>query len=152
MSWPADDTRFYYAEWNLHKMGLEARLGDPQGFLDKVLGSRAFVNRWPEIARRPIEIRSRQVNQNYALSYRKENLIYLPPWARTDLVVLHELAHFCAPSKRVVARGKDKGDHGPHFIGAELELVKLFMGKRPYNCLKHSLRAFEIEWVSFERA
>lgn len=43
-------------------------------------------------------------------------------WAMREIVVLHELAHHLTPGQ----------NHGPHFVGAFLDLIKQFMGQETW--------------------
>lgn len=60
--------------------------------------------------------------QRSALAYVGGNTISLPRWARTPVVILHELAHLLVDGNR---RG---GAHGPRFVGVFIGLAARHLG------------------------
>jgi hypothetical protein len=62
--------------------------------------------------------------------------IALPKWARSERVMLHEIAHHAAP--------RDAAAHGPEYARIYVELVRTFMGEKPAARL---LAAFEAHRV-----
>lgn len=57
----------------------------------------------------------------------------------TDLVILHEIAHLCAPIK---------SQHGPEYVAIYLSLIEEFLGKIP---AKNMLYAFKRNGVSLDK-
>ena len=124
------DERVYEAEKMLYTGEFTKRFGsaeDAREFLWAMQTDAWFVKRWPRVAKRDIVIK-RSKNYKWAGAYVPQNEILLPVWAMNNLVLVHEMAHFCAPP-----RAKE-GDHHPAFCAAECLLVDRYvqrgLGKR----------------------
>lgn len=64
----------------------------------------------------------------------------LPRWARTEGVILHELAHGIVPARVAL--------HGPEFAGTFIYLVEKVMGKDKADLLRDSFREGNVDWTS----
>jgi putative metallohydrolase (TIGR04338 family) len=128
------DDFLYDAERSLHMRRMPTYIDDPQAYYDYVVSTRWFDNRWPAVKRRNVKVKK----SNHACAWGDvtNNLIYLPPWATCDFVLLHEIAHFaeCRPL-----------DHGEKFRRAELDLVARFMGPEAGKCLHYAMLAYDLE-------
>jgi len=124
-----DSDVVYEAERCIQIQQIPVRVENPQELLDHIWGTRWFQARWPQQARRPICIKLS--NHQCGWSEYATRTIWLPPWTRADLTILHEIAHFCSQGD------KGQGGHGALFQAAHLELVGRFMGadaQRRYRC------------------
>jgi putative metallohydrolase (TIGR04338 family) len=124
----------YNAERCLHLQNLQSNLTDPQIYFDDLVNSRWFQARWQWVTDMGIEVR--QTKHACAWSYYDRGLIYLPPWASCDLVLLHEVAHFVT---------WDTTDHDMTFRRNYLLLVKHCMGHEPHYRLKHAFLSFGLD-------
>ena len=68
--------------------------------------------------------------------------IALPKWARSDVIILHELAHTV-----VNFNYKKVADHGREFAKEYLGLVKRFMGREYYLILKESYKKNHVHYT-----
>jgi hypothetical protein len=100
-----------------------------QAYVDDLLSRSWFQRRW---GRRTISVRHK-VSGSATGSYGK---IHLPPWSRTEAVILHELAHNLTPTERAA--------HGPEFAGVYLELVRYAVGQDAYRAQRASFRAARV--------
>ena len=69
--------------------------------------------------------------------------IMLPPWARHEAVILHEIAHVVTD---VLHHGTPVASHGPEFAGVLLGLVREFMGEGHAAALVDGFRAHRVQW------
>ncbi len=65
-----------------------------------------------------------------------ERIIRLPKASFKTWIIIHELAHAATPNKAP--------NHGPEYARTYLQLVKRFMGQRPYERLLAEFRASKI--------
>lgn len=98
-----------------------------QSYVDYVTMTAWFQRRW---GRRRLTVRHK-VHGN-ATADLGGTTICLPPWAREEWTILHEVAHCLTPSSAAA--------HGPEFVAAYLTLVRQQMGKAAYDLLRESLR------------
>lgn len=130
---PDDD--LYEAERVVHIRRFPSRFADgkaAQAYLEHVIGTRWFQDRWPKVAKRP----PRVVESRHAHAWAEpaKRIIYLPAWALSDFVLLHELAHMCSP----------KLDHDEPFRSTHHLLIRHFMGVEAAKCYRHACRAFAL--------
>jgi putative metallohydrolase (TIGR04338 family) len=78
--------------------------------------------------------------------------IKLPQWARTEAVILHEMAHWIVDRAAMVGtygRGRqydaDHAAHGKEFAAVFLELVRLQLGAEATKALKASYKAHRVK-------
>lgn len=124
----------YNAERCLHLQGYPSNLTAPQAYFDEVTNSKWFLARWDWVT--ALEIEVRQTKHACAWSHFDKNLIYLPPWASNDLVLLHELAHFT---------NSPTVEHDRSFRRNYLLLVKRNMGSEVHYRLRHAFLAFGLD-------
>ena len=104
-----------------------ARVRDAQAYVDALVGSPWFTERWPHFVRCAVERRGSGsvYSTNAVLDRRRvdgaptEGAVLMADGCLCQEVVLHELAHLLAPP--------DSG-HGPEFLAVQTELVRREMG------------------------
>ncbi len=109
-----------------------------QAYLDALLGSAWFFDRWPDFLRVTIERRGSGATWSTCHSLDAggpggrptEGVILLAGPVFGQATLLHELAHLLAPP--------DTG-HGPPFTAILLELVRQEMGFFAFTDLRHAL-------------
>ncbi len=111
-----------------------------EAYLDKVMSRAWFKKRW-ELRTRP-RILAGQAHRK-AVSY--GGCIALPKWARSRLIILHELAH------EVDCRYTGYG-HGRYWARSFLEMVKFEMGPEAYKILKDSFREHGVKFSPRKRS
>lgn len=136
------DTMVYEAERVLYFNTDATRFStikEAQDYLDHVKSTRFFVGRWPDAGDRPIVVKLSK-RYDWAGSYVDKNKIMLPVWAMNDLVLLHELAHFCKTDFSTE-------DHDAVWCGSYLSLVGHFVNKAQAKSLMHSFRAYGVDYI-----
>lgn len=129
--------KVYTAE-RLVRVGRAMSWPDTLRFVAKVLNSAKFQRRWGRWGVEVRDGRGRVKAAAYGSRY-----ITLPGWARTEDVVLHELAHILCPGWE---------QHGRLFARTYLELVKLFMGKDQHDRLRDSFREHGVRFTPRRKA
>jgi putative metallohydrolase (TIGR04338 family) len=115
------------------------RIGDVQRYVDELIGSAWFFDRWPHFVRATVERRPRGSRWSCAhpldaagpVRMPTESVILLADGAWTQPVVLHELAHLLSPP--------DAG-HGAAFVDTQLALVRHDMGLFAFASYERELR------------
>lgn len=100
-----------------HKIG-RGSLAEAEAFVAMVLGTTWWQSHPHHLPRLRIT-----GGAKHGLANRGKARIALPPFARTKLICLHELAHILTPVTADVAA------HGPEFAQAYIDLVGQFMGE-----------------------
>lgn len=86
-----------------------------QAYVDNIAGRAWFQRRWG--TRRFTMLHKVHGQANYG----GDGRITLPPWARNEVIILHEMAHSLIPA--------DAAWHGPEFASILLFLVERVLGK-----------------------
>lgn len=106
-----------------------------QSYIDYVLTSSWFQSRWGQK-------KMTAIHKTYGGATASNGWtgarIALPPWARTEWVMLHEIAHHLTPNKYAV--------HGPEFAGVLLTLVRYQMGVDRAKSLRESYKAHRVRY------
>jgi putative metallohydrolase (TIGR04338 family) len=103
-----------------------------QAYVDHVTSRAWFQRRWGK--------RSRKVGHKVSGKATWDGRdISLPPWSRSEDVILHELAHSLAPGGAAA--------HGPEFAGILLCLVEHMCGKEAKSALIASFRKGRVRWT-----
>jgi putative metallohydrolase (TIGR04338 family) len=139
---PAAQAAFYAAEERaLDGAGLRwSRRADAQAYLDRLIASEWFFERWPTLLRCTIERRGARsvwstchpLDHLGADGTPSEAVILVADGSLTQPVVLHELAHLLLPAGV---------GHGPEFAETLLVLVRHEMGLEAFAALQAALRA-----------
>ena len=112
-------TRLYDAENRVSEGLVWDSLAGAQSYLDELLTSSWWQRHFPSV--RCVVLFDQ--GAKYALAHKGVHggAIQFPAWARTQLTLLHELAHLASPTGTV--------GHGPVFAGIYLLLVQHGMGE-----------------------
>jgi putative metallohydrolase (TIGR04338 family) len=134
------DDLLYEVERAVMIMRYPIRFSDAESaaqYYEHMSSSRWFNDQWPAVVKRKVEIRSS--TRAHAWANFDQNAIYLPPWSLTDLILCHEVAHFCAARERAC-------DHGPIFRKAHHGLIRHYMSKEAAKCYRHSCLAMGLDF------
>lgn len=115
---PARDSqraRLYRAETEVASGRTLPTVADLQAYVDSVASEGWFVARWGE---RPYDVRPGHGHRRATAT--RDGVLQLPRWARTELTVLHEMAHPLVEA--------EAAPHGPEYAGVLLALVRRAMG------------------------
>lgn len=135
-------TKMYRAERTMksHREDLMG-LRDAELFAFRVVDSDLFKSltrpRWHSIGVRVTDGRARQS----ACAVGKAE-IRLPRWARSKLVILHELAHIAMAR----AGHEFEAAHGWRFCSTQLRLVRRFMGVAAHDELRAAFREHKVKY------
>jgi len=131
-------------------------LKDVQDWVDKICKSRWFKNRYPRHALDPKSLMryGRSANGIKALDGRgrtrangsTRGFIKLPVWTRSELHILHEIAHVVT-SRYTVNSRKLPAFHGRDFCANYLALVRQFMGKEAGKELKACFKKSRVKYT-----
>lgn len=94
-----------------------------QAYLDSLVQADWFVARWPD---RSFEVRPGFGHRRATAD--ADGVLQMPKWARTEMVLLHEVAHCLTPWTFA--------SHGPEYAGVLLSLVRHGMGPAPAQALE----------------
>jgi len=130
-------------------------LSGAEAFIDKVTGSPYTQRKWGYI--KPAVMDGRGCRSARGSRYQ----IVLPRWARTRLVILHELAHgYTAQQARIAPKwfmspgrptpfsdynGIEYASHGWQFCTIYLDLVRHFIGKQAHDELKAAFKTKRVK-------
>lgn len=114
---------------------------DIERFIKKQLKRKAITRRYPD-ATREVLVHDGGGKRN-ASAYGGWK-ISIPLWARSDLIVIHELAHIVAHRHY---RGSSIASHGWQFCAIYLDLVRFIMGREAHDALKASFKAHKVRFT-----
>lgn len=104
-----------------------------QAYVDHITSSAWFQTRW---GKRAFSVR----HKVYGRATGGWNKVTLPPWARTEHIILHEMAHSLVPDSCA--------DHGPEFAATLLTLVRYAMGAEHAATLRASYKEHRVKYRS----
>lgn len=105
-----------------------------QAYVDGVAGSDWFRSRWGD---RAFEVRPGHGHRRATAD--ANGVLQLPRWARTEVVVLHEVAH-CLTSVAFAA-------HGPEYAGVLLALVRRAVDPGTAQKLEDAFARQRVRWT-----
>ncbi len=129
--------KLYASEKGVPRGRRFATFAECEAYVDRVVHSPWWRSRFPHV--RAVEVKDGR-GRRHAGGSALHRFVTLPRWARSELIVLHELAH--------VADHPHNAGHGPEFVGIYLDLVREFLGERFERRL---LRNCETNGVRFDR-
>jgi len=106
-----------------------------QAWVDGLVATEWFVARWGE---RSIEVRP-GFGHRRATADAASGVLQMPTWARSELVLLHEIAHCLTPLTHA--------SHGPEYAGVLLALARRGMGPGPAQRLEDAFAAERVRWT-----
>lgn len=123
--------------------GLES-VADVERFLARMVKKAWFVRRFGAYGRGFKSFRLPRIGDGRGrrAACGSANVLKLPPWSRTRVVVLHEFAH-CLNQR--INGGRVAG-HGWQFAAIYVELVRFEMGKEAADKLKAEFKAGRVRW------
>ena len=105
-----------------------------QAWVDGLVRADWFVGRWGE---RAFDVRPGFGHRRATAN--ADGVLQMPKWARTELVLLHEVAHCLAPSTCAA--------HGPEYAGVLLSLARRGMGPGPAQSLEDAFARHRVRWT-----
>ena len=130
-----------------------ARITASHEFAKNIITSTWFKNRFGPVTLRTHDGRGRRNAGGVGRRYQghTEINLYLPRWARSQTVIIHEIAHGCVGAlyEYYAAQRDSKlpSWHGPEFCHIYLELVGRFMGSEEKKKLKASFRKHKVKFT-----
>ena len=121
-----------------HKMPNNPRyekVAEIEQYVDALFKKSWFKRRWGST-----RVPSVHDGRGYVNACSYGGMIVLPRWARTRLVILHELAHEVTPTSA-------GGGHGRYWACAFLELVYYEMGEEAYKILRDSFKKNGVKYT-----
>ena len=106
-----------------------------QAWVDALLASDWFVARWGS---KSLEVRP-GFGHRRATADQVNGVLQMPKWARSELVLLHEVAHCITPP--TVA------SHGPEYAGVLLALARRGMSPATAQRLEDAFAAERVRWT-----
>lgn len=106
-----------------------------QAWVDGLVATDWFVARWGE---RSLEVRPGYGHRR-ATADAANGVLQMPKWARSELVLLHEVAHCLTPA--TVA------SHGPEYAGVLLALARRGMGPATAQRLEDAFASERVRWT-----
>lgn len=126
-------TRLYRAESEVATGRRLPTVEHMQAYVDELVGAAWFLARWGSTR---IEVRPGYGHRRATAD--ENGVLQMPRWARTELVVLHEVAHCLTPAAFAA--------HGPEYAGALLALVRRAMGVAPAQALEDAFGRHRVAW------
>ncbi len=105
-----------------------------QAYVDDLVSADWFLARWGE---RSFDVRPGFGHRRATAD--EHGVLQMPKWARSELVLLHEVAHCLAP--RTVA------SHGPEYAGVLLALARRAMSPGTAQSLEDAFAAQRVRWT-----
>lgn len=137
--------KLYRAERKLCDTPLEGQrfesVDQMQKYIDNLIAQKWFKKTWPNVIDR-VTIHcgagNRRATCSHTSGFLRRPVIKMPIWARSELILLHELAHALTPNRCAA--------HGWEFAKAYLRLVKNRLGSEAEKALKKSFREHKVKF------
>jgi len=127
--------RLYRAEGGVDAGRRLPTVGRMQSWVDALCATDWFVARWGS---RGFEVRP-GFGHRRATADHASGVLQMPKWARSELVLLHEIAHCLTPVTFA--------SHGPEYAGVLLTLVRRGMGPGTAQLLEDAFAAERVRWT-----
>jgi putative metallohydrolase (TIGR04338 family) len=136
MTRPRDSqrARLYRAEGEVDTGRRLPTVEKMQAYVDGLLGADWFLARWGE---RTLEVRPGFGHRRATAN--EQGVLQMPKWARTELVLLHEVAHCLTPV--TVA------PHGPEYAGVLVALSRRAMSPGTAQSLEDAFARHRVKWT-----
>ena len=105
-----------------------------QAWVDGLVAADWFVARWGD---RAFDVRPGFGHRRATAD--QNGVLQMPKWARSELVLLHEVAHCLTPV--------NVASHGPEYAGVLLALVRRGMGPGPAQHLEDAFARERVRWT-----
>ena len=105
-----------------------------QAYVDGLARADWFVDRWGE---RAFEVRPGFGHRRATAD--RNGILQMPKWARSELVLLHEVAHCLTPVTCAA--------HGPEYAGVLLALARRGMGPATAQALEDAFARQRVRWT-----
>ena len=115
--------RLYRAEFEVEPGKRLPTVEKLQAYLDALVAADWFAARWPD---RSFEVRPGFGHRRATADV--NGVLQMPKWARSEMVLLHEVAHCLTPWTYA--------SHGPEYAGVLLSLVRRSMGPATAQALE----------------
>jgi putative metallohydrolase (TIGR04338 family) len=125
--------RLYRAESEVDTGRRLPTVAQLQAHVDALLAADWFAARW---GARAFEVRPGYGHRRATAD--ENGVLQMPRWARTELVLLHEVAHCLTPASFAA--------HGPVYAGVLLALVRRGMGPAPAQALEDAFARHRVTW------
>lgn len=106
-----------------------------QAWVDGLVATDWFAARW---GRRSFEVRP-GFGHRRATADQANGVLQMPRWARSELVLLHEVAHCLTPATLA--------GHGPEYAGVLLALARRGMGPATAQRLEDAFASERVRWT-----
>ena len=126
--------RLYRAEGEVDTGRRLPTVARMQAYVDEIAGADWFLARW---GARAFEVRPGFGHRRATAD--EHGILQMPKWARTELVLLHEIAHCVTP--RTVA------SHGPEYAGVLLALARRAMSPGTAQSLEDAFTRQRVRWT-----
>ena len=127
--------RLYRAEGTVDAGRRLPTVGRMQAWVDGLVATEWFVARWGE---RSIEVRP-GFGHRRATADAVNGVLQMPKWARSELVMLHEIAHCLTPLTLA--------SHGPEYAGVLLALARRGIGPGTAQLLEDAFARERVRWT-----
>jgi len=104
-----------------------------QVYVDALVGADWFLGRWGE---RSFDVRPGFGHRRATAD--AQGVLQMPKWARTELALLHEVAHCLVPPTCAA--------HGPEYAGVLLALARRGMGPGTAQALEDAFARQGVRW------
>ena len=139
---PADDARprdsqrarLYRAEGEVDGGRRLPTVERMQAYVDALCAADWFLSRW---GTQTIEVRPGYGHRRATADER--GVLQMPKWARTELVLLHEVAHCLTP--------RSCAAHGPEYAGVLLALARRRMGPATAQRVEDAFAGQRVRWT-----
>jgi putative metallohydrolase (TIGR04338 family) len=105
-----------------------------QGWADDLAANDWFLARWGD---RAFDVRPGFGHRRATAD--ANGVLQMPKWARSELVLLHEVAHCLTPSAAAA--------HGPEYAGVLLALARRGMGPATGQALEDAFTRHRVRWT-----
>ena len=104
-----------------------------QAYVDELAASEWFTARW---GARSFEVRAGSGHRRATAD--RAGVLQLPRWSRSELIVLHEVAHCLTPERFA--------PHGPEYAGVFLSLVRRRLSPGTAQALEDAFARHRVRW------
>ena len=126
--------RLYRAEGEVDAGRRLPTVARMQDYVDEIVGAGWFLARWGE---RAFEVRPGFGHRRATAD--EHGVLQMPRWARSELVLLHEVAHCLAPLSAA--------SHGPEYAGVLLALARRAMSPGTAQALEDAFARHRVRWT-----